>query len=98
FPMNNTAAKAVNPDRRALYGMAEDLLHTYLRDAGFNSIPATLDIYVDKIVRATLQKQKSAGAVAVKFEAAYLRALDFAPASRADASRVYAKYAQGNRG
>jgi predicted TIM-barrel fold metal-dependent hydrolase len=96
FPMNNSAAKAVNPDRRALYGMAEDLLHAYLRDAGFSAIPATLDSYVEKMVRATLQRQKSSGAVAVKFEAAYLRALDFAPASRADASRVYAKYAAGN--
>jgi predicted TIM-barrel fold metal-dependent hydrolase len=96
FPMNNSAAKAVNPDRRALYGMAEDLLHAYLRDAGFSAIPATLDSYVEKMVRATLQRQKSSGAVAVKFEAAYLRALDFAPASRAEASRVYAKYAAGN--
>ncbi len=77
FPMNNAAAKAVNPDRRALFGMAEDLLHTYLRDAGFSAIPATLDSYVEKIVRATLQKQKSSGAVAVKFEAAYLQGPGF---------------------
>jgi len=93
FPLNNGTAKAVNPDRRALHGMAEDLLRTYLHDAGFSRAPATLDLYVEKIVRATLQKQKSAGAVAVKFEAAYLRALDFAPVPRAEASRVYAKYA-----
>jgi hypothetical protein len=96
FPLNNAAAKAVNPDRRALLGMAEDLLHTYLRDVGIGAIPATLDLYVEKIVRATLQKQKAAGAVAVKFEAAYLRRLDFAPASHAEASRVYAKFSAGN--
>jgi uncharacterized protein len=93
FPLNNSAAKDVNPDRHALFGMAEDLLHTYLRDAGLARVPATLDIYVDKVVHATLLKQKSEGAVAVKFEAAYLRHLDFAPASFAEASRVYAKYA-----
>jgi predicted TIM-barrel fold metal-dependent hydrolase len=93
FPLNNGTAKAINPDRRALFGMAEDLLHAYLQDAGMNHPPATLNSYVEKVVRATLQKQKSAGAVAVKFEAAYLRALDFAPASSAEASRVYAKYA-----
>jgi hypothetical protein len=93
FPLNNSAAKALNPDRRALFGMAEDLLHTYLKDAGMSRAPATLDSYVEKVVRATLQKQKSAGAVAVKFEAAYLRALDFAPASSAEASRIYSKYA-----
>jgi uncharacterized protein len=92
FPLNNNAAKAENPDRRALFGMAEDLLHTYLQDAGMTRAPGALDSYVQNVVRATLQKQKSAGAVAVKFEAAYLRALDFAPASSAEASRIYAKY------
>jgi predicted TIM-barrel fold metal-dependent hydrolase len=54
-------------------------------------------LYVEKIVRATLQKQKSAGAVAVKFEAAYLRRLDFTPVSGEEAARIYAKYsAAGN--
>jgi predicted TIM-barrel fold metal-dependent hydrolase len=93
FPLNNNAAKALNPDRHALFGMAEDLLRTYLQDAGLAHVPSTLDLYVERIVRAILQKQKSAGAAAVKFEAAYLRHLDFAPASREEASRVYAKYA-----
>ena len=92
FPLNNNAARSVNPDRRALFGMTEDLLHTYLKDAGMDRPPATLELYVEKVVHATLQKQKSAGAVAVKFEAAYLRALDFAPASTTEASRIYAKY------
>ena len=95
FPLDNSAAKAVNPDRRALFGDAEGLLNTYLRDAGLNHIPPTLDAYVEKVVQTTLQKQKAAGAIAVKFEAAYLRRLDFAPASPDEAARVYAKYAAG---
>lgn len=95
FPLDNGAAKAVDPDRRALYGMAEDLLNAYLRDAGLGRVPATLDLYLEKTVRATLQKQKSAGAVAVKFEAAYLRPLDFDPAPKDEAARVYARYAAG---
>ncbi len=93
FPLDNSQHKAVNPDRRVFYGYAEDLLNTYLRDAGMSRIPPTLDTYVETVVRATLQKQKTAGAVAVKFEAAYLRPLDFAPASKDEAARVYAKYA-----
>jgi len=92
FPLNNDAAKALNPDRRALFGMAEDLLHTYLHDAGVARVPATLDAYVNTIVHVSLQKQKSVGAVAVKFEAAYLRRLDFAPVPREEAARIYAKY------
>lgn len=95
FPLDNSVAKAVNPDRRVFYGDAEELLNAYLRDAGLSRVPATLDTYVEKVLRATLQKQKAAGAVAVKFEAAYLRPLDFAPASKDEAARVYAKYAAG---
>src|SRR6202047_441214 len=77
FPLDNSQQKAVNPDRRVFFGYAEDLLNTYLQDAGMSHLPVTLDIYVGKVVHSTLQKQKSAGAVAVKFEAAYLRPLDF---------------------
>ena len=33
--------------------------------------------------------------MAIKFEAAYLRALDFAPAKETDAARVYARYVKG---
>jgi predicted TIM-barrel fold metal-dependent hydrolase len=95
FPFDNSRQKAVNPDRQVFYGYAEDLLNTYLHDAGMSRIPLTLDTYVEKVVRATLQKQKNAGAMAVKFETAYLRPLDFAPASKDEAARVYAKYAAG---
>jgi predicted TIM-barrel fold metal-dependent hydrolase len=95
FPLDNSRQKAVNPDRRVFYGDAENLLNTYLQDAGISRIPATLDAYVEKVVIATLQKQKNAGAMAVKFEAAYLRLLDFAPASNDEAARVYAEYAAG---
>lgn len=92
FPLDNSTQKGVNQDRRVFYGDAEELLNTYLRDAGMNHVPATLDTYMENVVRATLQKQKTAGAIAVKFEAAYLRPLDFAPASKDEAARVYAKY------
>jgi hypothetical protein len=95
FPLDNSRQKTVNPDRRIFYGYAEDLLNTYLQDAGMSRNPPTLDTYVEKVVRPTLQKQKNAGAMAVKFEAAYLRPLDFAPASKDEAARVYAKYAAG---
>ncbi len=95
FPLDNSTQKGVNPDRRVFYGDAEELLNTYLRDAGMNHVPATLSTYLENVVRATLQKQKAAGAVAVKFEAAYLRPLDFAPASKEEAARVYVKYSSG---
>ena len=43
----------------------------------------------------TLERQRRAGAVAIKFEAAYLRPLDFEEPDPALARRVYARYAAG---
>ena len=40
----------------------------------------------------TLERHKAGGAVAEKLEAAYLRWLDFGPASEADAARIYAEH------
>ena len=90
-PLDNTAEKARNPDRLALYRMAEQLLKDYLQDAGLNTPPATLDEYLDKVVFPTLARQRQAGAVAIKFEVAYLRALDFEPPDRKAASAIYAR-------
>lgn len=93
FPLDNRGAMALNPDRRVLFGLAEELRGVYLRDTGFKEIPATLEEYLEKVVRATLRKQKASGALAVKFEAAYLRSLAFGPATRDEAARVYGRYA-----
>jgi predicted TIM-barrel fold metal-dependent hydrolase len=47
------------------------------------------------VVVPTLERQRAAGAVAVKFEAAYLRPLDFDDPDPSLARRVYARYAAG---
>jgi uncharacterized protein len=95
FPLDNSALKTSNPDRKVLFGMAESLLDTYMRAAALTHLPVSFNMYLDKVVRATIQNQRHAGAVAIKFEVAYLRALDFAPASRDDATRIYEKYVKG---
>ena len=90
FPLNNSALKAANPDRKALFEMEEPILKSYVADSGLKEIPRSLDDYVEKVVKPTLQRQKAAGAVAIKFEAAYLRSLDFDPlASHSMASLKY---------
>jgi predicted TIM-barrel fold metal-dependent hydrolase len=58
-------------------------------------LPSTLAEYSKAVVTATLEKQRSAGAVAVKFEAAYLRKLDFDEADEAYARAIYARYVKG---
>ena len=93
----DTRAEQVTPDRRVLYPLEERLLRRYLADLGLARLPGTLDGYVRDVVTATLERQHRHGAVAVKFEAAYLRALDFDQPDAAAARRVYARYQAGGR-
>ena len=95
FPLSNEAAKRSSPDYRGLYPLEERLLKRYLASAGLKALPATLDVYLAKVVSATLEAQKRDGALAVKFEAAYLRKLDFEEANRGEARRIYARYVRG---
>jgi predicted TIM-barrel fold metal-dependent hydrolase len=95
FPLNNEALKTVNPDYRAFYSSEEQVLKHYLDGLELNALPPTLDKYSTKVVTPTLERQKLGGAVAVKFEAAYLRTLDFSDASEVQAKRIYAHYVKG---
>jgi predicted TIM-barrel fold metal-dependent hydrolase len=95
FPLNNDAAKRSNLDYRAFYPAEERLLRRYLNDLGLRTLPPTLKEYLARVVTATLERQRRAGAIAVKFEIAYLRALAFADPSESEASRVYASYVKG---
>jgi uncharacterized protein len=54
--------------------------------------PATLSDYLTRVVTPTLERHKQGGAVAEKFEAAYLRTLGFADVDSATASAVYSRF------
>jgi len=95
FPLDNTTAKNKNPDEKWFFGDEERLLQRYLKEAGLQRPPAAFNDYLRNVVTATLERQREHGAVAIKFEAAYLRTLDFADATEADARGVYEKYAGG---
>ena len=95
FPLNNDGLKEINPDRRALFTMEDQVRQRYFNESGVSQLPATLDDYLARVVRPTLERQKKAGALAVKFEAAYLRSLDFARATHDAAAAVYAKSVNG---
>ncbi|MFN2532240.1 MAG: amidohydrolase family protein [Pyrinomonadaceae bacterium] len=60
-----------------------------------NALPATLDEYLQRVITPTLEKQKRKGAVAVKFEVAYLRRLDFEVADANAAASTYSHYVGG---
>jgi predicted TIM-barrel fold metal-dependent hydrolase len=95
FPLSNEAARRKNPDYRSFYVGEGRLLKRYLSESGVDALPASLDDYVTKVLTPTLERHKREGAVAVKFEAAYLRSLDFATADEGQARRTYARYVRG---
>lgn len=95
FPLSTKAEAAVTPDREKLYPLEDQLLKKYLADLKLTKLPSTLDEYLKQVVSATLESQKNGGCVAVKFEAAYLRSLDFEKAELQTASEVYSKYING---
>jgi hypothetical protein len=92
FPLDNSELAKQTPDRKFFFSREGRLLERYRNEAGLTSLPPTLSEYVAKVVRPSLERQKQQGAVAIKFEAAYLRALDFAPAPEAEAAEIYATY------
>jgi hypothetical protein len=90
FPLNNSVLAAQSPDRKVFFGRENLLLKRYLKQVNVSALPATLSAYTAIVVTPLLEGQKKNGAVAIKFEAAYLRSLDFAPATEMDAAAVYA--------
>jgi predicted TIM-barrel fold metal-dependent hydrolase len=95
LPLSSAAVRKIHPDYAAFYPGEDALLRRYLSDLHMRAVPSTLSEYTARVVTPTLESQKRGGAVAVKFEAAYLRSLDFAEAAEPDAARVYARYARG---
>jgi predicted TIM-barrel fold metal-dependent hydrolase len=101
LPLNNSSLANETPDRKFFFSREEMLLKRYLKDLNLSSLPSTLPEYTSKIITPTLESQKRAGAVAIKFEAAYLRSLNFGPIpldetlARAEAGQIYARHITG---
>jgi len=95
FPLSNETAKKSNRDYAGFYPAEETLLKRYLHDLQMGELPATLDDYTNKVVTATLERQKQQGVIALKFEANYLRLLDFEKADPGKAAEIYAQFVRG---
>src|ERR1051326_1610131 len=76
FPFDNTYM-ADTPDRKFFFDRQNALLKRYMTELQVTTVPKTFNEYVQRVIVPTLQRQKQSGAVALKFEVAYLRALDF---------------------
>jgi len=95
LPLNNQNLANESPDKKFFYSREETLLKRYLRELGLSAPPATLEQYTTKVITPALEQQKKNGAAAVKFEAAYLRSLNFESASSEDAGKIYSQYIKG---
>ena len=95
LPLNNETVRKENPDYHSFYVGEDRLLKRYLSESNLEAVPATLQEYLLKVVTPTLERQKQNGALAVKFEAAYLRSLDFGNPSQEEAAKIYAQFAKG---
>ncbi len=102
LPLNNSSVANETPDRKFFYSREEILLRKYLKARNLGEVPATLQEFTAKVVTPTIEAQKREGAVAIKFEAAYLRSLDFGPipqdqaAYLSQAQQIYARYSKGS--
>jgi len=92
YPLNNDALQKRSPVDAFYWPRENALLARYTRESGVTSTPKTLADYLARVVTPTLERQRHAGAVAIKFEMAYLRSLQSEPVARADADAIYAKY------
>jgi hypothetical protein len=95
FPLSNETAMKSNRDYAGFYPGEEKLLKRYLADLGLQALPPTLDEYLTKVVTATIERQKQQGVVALKYEAAYLRLLDFDTPDAGIATSTYATFVRG---
>lgn len=95
LPLDTRGEASRTPDTRDLYPRERKLLARYLAELKLAAIPSTLAEYERAVVVPTIARWRRAGAVGIKFEAAYLRPLDFDVADAAAAARTYARYARG---
>lgn len=65
------------------------------KEIGIGKLPPSLTEYLDQIVTAQLARWQHDGAIAIKFQIAYYRSLDFANPRENDAKAVYERYVGG---
>jgi len=92
YPLDPRDLAAVTPDRADLVPRETRHIRRYLREQGLAQLPPTLDAYLTELVIPTLERWRAAGAVAIKYEIAYLRSIAFADVPAAQAAAVYTRY------
>jgi hypothetical protein len=95
YPLDAKAVAAVTPDRMDLVPRERKHIQRYLKELGLGAVPPTLGAYTARVVTPMLERWRRANAVAIKYEIAYLRGLDFGEVSLQRAAPVYSRFARG---
>jgi hypothetical protein len=95
FPFDNSGMAAVSPDRKIFFALEDRVRARYFKQEGIQGPPPTLEEYLTHVVTPILEQQKAGGAVAEKFEVAYLRSFEFSDPPRAQVERIYSKWVGG---
>jgi hypothetical protein len=91
YPFSTVGLARENPDKGLFFPLEDKLRTQYLRDSGLSELPKTLDGYVKQVVLPTLARQRAGGAVAIKFELAYLRDFQIGDPTETEAEAAYAR-------
>lgn len=92
YPLDTSVLAAQTPDKKLFFPLENGLRTRYLEAVGMKSVPATLGEYLSQLVTPTLERQRAGGAIAEKFELAYLRAFDVSDPTEQEAQKIYAKW------
>jgi hypothetical protein len=94
FPFDNRSIVARNGDEAVYVPLQEKKLRNELAQEGLNKTPASFDAYLAFVTRLLEDNQRHGG-VAIKFEIAYFRPLQFADPGKQAAETIYARYHAG---
>ena len=90
FPLNNSVYKKQHPAFQGFFSSEEKVLDRYLALVE-TARPRRFDAYL-RFVRESVSRLKTDGAIAVKFELAYLRSLSVDDPAQRQARRIYERY------
>ncbi len=94
FPFDNRSFINRNPDEAVYIPLQEKMLHRYMQQAALGRLPDTFSDYLTFITQI-LERNKRRGGIAIKFEIAYFRSLNFSDPPRAAAAAIYVRYRHG---
>lgn len=94
WPFDNASERSRNPDEEVYIPLQEKMLHRWMQQEGVAKLPPIFPDYLN-FVTHTLEDNQKKGAIAEKFEVAYLRPVKFGDPSRKQAEALYKKYRAG---